>query len=215
MKTIIPNDFENGGAFSTTYKLNLFEGAEDLVLRSGDKFSIVISGGNGPSDLKKYISNYLNTEDGKVISPKNKALTLKACIIDANNNLRDITPQLKRINVEGSSYDVIEFDDSTQQVFKENSGFYALPSQFEESMDLDEYRKNRALNVYNNKVFGELYIVATLNTIQRIDFSITGSKEEDKANLQLMITYYYNCPDGFYDYMQKENRYSSDLYDRY
>lgn len=213
-KIISPSSFVSGDSFSTTYKLNLFEGSDNLVLRSGDKFSIVISGGSGPNDLKKYISNYLNVEGDKVTSPKNKALTLKACIIDANNNLRDITPQLKRIDVNGSSYSVLEFDESDSQLFKENSGFYALPSKFESNMDLDEYRKNKALNVYNNKVFGELYIVATLNTIQRIGFSISGSKDGDVANLQLMMTYYYNCPDGFFDYTNKEERYG-DLYNRY
>lgn len=213
-KVIDPSSFDNDGSFSTTYKLNLFDGSDNLVLRSGDKFSIVVSGGSGPNDLKKYISNYLNVEGDKVTSPKNKALTLKACIIDANNNLRDITPQLKRIDVNGSNYPVLEFDESDSQLFKENSGFYALPSKFDLNMDLDEHRKNKALNVYNNKVFGELCIVATLNTIQRIDFSILGSKDGDVANLQLMMTYYYNCPDGFFDYTNKEERYR-DLYNRY
>ena len=127
-KHIRPSDFVIDNAFSTTYKLNLFKGAEDLVLRSGDKFSIIISGGKGPSDLKKYISNYLNTTGNKITSPKNKALTLKACIIDANNNLRDITPQLKRVDVEGDTYDALEFRNDTSQAFKENTGFYALPS---------------------------------------------------------------------------------------
>lgn len=213
-KIIAQQSFFNNGIFSTTYKLNLFEGSDNLVLRSGDRFSIVISGGTGPDDLKKYISNYLNVENGKIISPKNKALTLKACIIDANSNLRDITPQLKRIDVNGENYSVLEFKESDSQLFKENSGFYALPSKFDTNMPLDEYRKNRALNVYNNKVFGELYIVATLNTIQRIDFSISGSKNGDVANLQLMMTYYYNCPDGFFEQTEKDDRYK-ELYDRY
>lgn len=221
-KTISPSSFISGGSFSTIYKLNLFEGSDNLVLRSGDKFSIVISGAmNGqpvtPNELRKYISNYLNTQNGKVISPKNKAITLKACVIDANNNLRDITPQLKRIDVNGRTYSTIQFDDSDTQLFKENSGFYALPTEFNNipgTDNLDEYRKNKTLNVYNNKVFGELYIVATLNTIQRIDFSISGSKDKNVANLQLMMTYYYNCPDGFFDYTEKEKRYEG-LYDRY
>ena len=43
-KTISPSSFISGGSFSTTYKLNLFKGSDNLVLRSGDKFSIVISG---------------------------------------------------------------------------------------------------------------------------------------------------------------------------
>lgn len=221
-KTISPSSFISGGSFSTTYKLNLFKGSDNLVLRSGDKFSIVISGTMDgqplvPNELRKYISNYLNTENGKVISPKNKAITLRACIIDANNNLRDITPQLKRIDVNGKTYSAIEFSDSDTQLFKENSGFYALPTKFENipgTENLDTYRKNKALNVYNNKVFGELYIVATLNTIQRIDFSISGSKKGSAANLQLMMTYYYNCPDGFFDYLKQEERYE-ELYDRY
>lgn len=222
-KTIQPSDFLSDGQFSTTYKLNLFKGSDNLVLRSGDKFSIVISGVSNkgsqlsPEELRKYISNYLNTNNNKIISPKNKAITLRACIIDANNNLRDLTPQLKRITVDEDAYSVIQFKDSDSKLFKENSGFYALPTEFSNipgTEDLDTYRKNRALNVYNNKVFGELYIVATLNTIQRIDFSISGSKNGDVANLQLMMTYYYNCPDGFFDLQKQDDRYT-ELYDRY
>lgn len=209
-KTITLKDFKGEGSFSTTYKLNLFNGAKNLVLRSGDKFGIAISGSD---DLRKYISNYCNVTykeitdiDGsikripdKVKSPKNKVLTLRACIIDANNNLRDITPQLKRVNIEEDSYDIIEFDNLAKQTLKENSGFYAQPTKFDKTIDLAEYRKNKAFNVYNNKVFGELYIVATLNTIQRIDFSVIGTKSGNKADLRLIMTYYYNCPDGFYD----------------
>lgn len=215
-KAITHSNFidNNGNLLSAVYKVNLFGESDELVLRSGDKFGIVISGGDGPKELRKYISNYLNVNNGKVISPKNKMLTLKACIIDANNNLRDITPQLKRVKVEEEKYSIMEFDDQASQLLKENSGFYATPTKFKENIDLDDYRKNSAFNVYNNKVFGQLYIVASLNTIQRVDFSISGSKDGDVANLQLIMTYYYNCPDGFFDYTEKEDRYG-DLYNRY
>lgn len=222
-KQITEEDFidKEGKLTSAIQKVNLFE--DGSVLRSGDKFSIVIAGSIGdrqiaPEELRKYLSNYLNTKNGKVISPKNKILTLKACVIDANSNLRDITSQLKRIDFSNNNK-VIEFDEKTPQLLKDNTSYYALPSEINE--DPDTYRKNKALNVYNNKVFGELYIVATLNTIQRVDFSISGSRENDKANLQLDMTYYYNCPDGFYDKDKNEgddfkgdSRYT-DLYNTY
>lgn len=223
-KTITPENFEK----STIYKLNLFDD-KDLVLRSGDKFSIVIAGDEGDT-LSKYISNYLNTGDGKVKSPKNKVLTLKACVIDANNSLRDITQNLKRIDIsnvkEGKNYEVLAFENESQ-IYKANAGYFATPEQFTEDptqQDLDNYRKNTALNVYNNKVFGQLYIVATLNTIQRIDFSITGIRkknedEADTADLTITVTYYYNCPDGFYDkdelHSDEQNKKYENLYDQY
>lgn len=215
-KTIAYTDFidENGNLLSAVYKVNLFGQSNELVLRSGDKFGIVISGGMGPDELRTYISNYLNVKNGKVISPKNKMLTLRACIIDANNNLRDITPQLKRVKVEEEEYSIMEFDEQDSQLLKENSGFFATPTKFKENMDVDDYRKSHAFNVYNNKVFGQLYIVASLNTIQRVDFSISGEKNGNLAKLQLIMTYYYNCPDGFFGDSTKEERYLN-LYDRY
>lgn len=43
-----------------------------------------------------------------------------------------------------------------------------------ESTDVDEFRKKHAVNTYNNKVFGNLYLVASLNVIDSIGVSTFG-----------------------------------------
>lgn len=201
VREISPSQFSEDQLIN---KLNLFKD-NDTVIRSGDKFSIIIASDDVSEPLEKYISNYNNTindKDGypiQVKSPKNKLLTIKVCILDANNNLIDITSDLKRVNT--SNGKLIDFKDNTSDLIKCNTGYFALKDQISEQQG-DENASITALNVYNNKTFGSLYVVATLNTIDRIEVAISGRNNLDyssyNAYLKVTITYYYNCPDGYY-----------------
>jgi hypothetical protein len=64
--------------------------------------------------------------------------------------------------------------------------------------NLEEYRKNKGVNTYNNKLVGDLYVISSLNTIQSLDFAIYGEKSGSNVELTLDVTYNYNCPDGKY-----------------
>lgn len=193
------------------FKFKLFGDTGDTVIRSGDKFSIIVTSGTTLNKLKAFVSNCLNVTDGKITSPKNKLLTISVAVFDSNNNLRDITSQLKRIDEDNK---VIEFDSTTLPEIKFNSGYYmqCIPdSDITENL-VDNYREQYAANTYNNKITGELYIIAKLNTISAIDVSVSGLKNLDKdseevegitvlRNQSLVLldtTYKYNCPDGYF-----------------
>ena len=193
------------------FKFKLFGDTGDTVIRSGDKFSIIVTSGTTLNKLKAFVSNCLNVTDGKITSPKNKLLTISVAVFDSNNNLRDITSQLKRIDEDNK---VIEFDSTTLPEIKFNSGYYmqCIPdSDITENL-VDNYREQYAANTYNNKITGELYIIAKLNTISAIDVSVSGLKNLDKdseevegitvlKNQSLVLfdtTYKYNCPDGYF-----------------
>lgn len=80
------------------YKFKLFGDTGNTIIRSGDKFSIIITSDITLETLKTFVSNCLNTTEGKITSPKNKLLSITVAVFDSNNNLRDITSQLKRID---------------------------------------------------------------------------------------------------------------------
>lgn len=83
-----------------------------------------------------------------------------------------------------------------------------------ESTDVDEFRKKHAVNTYNNKVFGNLYLVASLNVIDSIGVSTFGYRNTTDADVSyddievtvpaknaaviFEVEYKYNCPDGIY-----------------
>lgn len=208
----------------TIYKVNLFP--KGTVLRSGDKFTILIDTNNAAT-LSSFISNYLNATtkssggvvtEGKPKSPKNKLLSITVAVLDANNNLRDITEQLKRFDTNSK---VIEFDASVAPLVKSNAGYYIQAMNTSESTDLEEFRKRHAVNTYNNKVFGNIYLITTLNTIESIDVSTYGfrnttDEDVDLPNLEGVkvpkqsvsvvfdVNYKYNCPDGIYDVIPEE-----------
>lgn len=199
-----------------TVKLKLFP--DDVIIRSGDKFSILLKSQSDLNTLQKFVSNCVNITDGKVTSPKNKLLTLSVAVLDSNNNFRDITDKLRRFDEDNKE---IEFAITELPIIKLNSGFFTQTFDGTPS-DVDTYRQQRATNTYNNKVFGELFLIATLNTITSVDVSVEGyiNKEdsdviidglppiETGTTLVFTLNYKYNCPDGVYD-SQYPERYLS------
>ena len=193
------------------------------IIRSGDKFSIMMDSQEF-SKLYKYISNfnnstYENKDNATIKYLHNKLLTLQIATEDSQGNLIDITDSLKRTTIDDTGNTVvIEFDPKVAQNIKFNTGYF-IQKFTANSSDLTQYRNSRALNTYNNKVFGNLYIVATLNNITNYSVSVYGYKNSSGTSLsQTSITlpdgqtdsiaqnnsllifeveYQYNCPDGY------------------
>lgn len=207
-------DFGTNSSFKLVQRFKLFD--DSIIIRSGDKFSILLNTEGDISKLKSFVSNCLNTdldEYGKIKikSPKNKLLTISVAVKDSNNNLRDITSNLKRFDEENKIIDISDLAYDTAS----NIGYYMQTWNGGTGDDaVDNYRESsRAVNTYNNKLFGELYIVAELNTIQAIDISVRGFRnisleetvyegEKVPSNGTLLIydlDYKYNCPDGVYE----------------
>lgn len=205
------NFFSNGTLVTTVYRLNL----SDNILRSGDKFSIIskVSDDNGSLvELSKYISHCNNIGTGGIIYRHNKLLTLRVATEDSSGNLIDITNQLKRID---ENNEVIEFNESDTQKIKLNKGYFLQYQN--ESTDVTTYRQSKALNTYNNKVYGKLYLIAELNNITNYNVVVYGYS--NKSNEEYVVTlpdgkqsdpiksgctkiimefeYQYNCPDGY------------------
>lgn len=215
-KSISNTDFKND---SLIYKLKVF--SDGTVIKPGDKFSIILSNKDKNflyADYSKFISNIDNIEGDdekkyKIKSAKNKLLTIQLCILDSTNNYRDITPQLKRLD----SYNEV-IKSSSLSVIKNNQGRPYLLKDINENESVIDYRENKAVNTYNNKLSGELYLIVTVNTISSIDVSVRGYQnynknyeniKDDYINedtlgilknfdtiLLFEITYHYNCPDG-------------------
>lgn len=197
-------------------KLKLFP--DDVIIRSGDKFSILLKSQSDLNTLQKFVSNCMNITNGKVTSPKNKLLTLSVAVLDSNNNFRDITDKLRRFDENNKE---IEFTITELPIIRLNSGFFTQTFDGTPS-DVDTYRQQRATNTYNNKVFGELFLIATLNTITSVDVSVEGYINKDDSDviidglppietgttLIFTLNYKYNCPDGVYD-SQYPERYLS------
>lgn len=184
--------------FQSTVKTKVFND-EDMVIRPGDKFSIILSGID-KDNFYKLISHYNNTEEvggvKQVKSFKNKLLNIDLGVVDNQGGIKIITDQLKRINLETG--EVIEYSDETPEEVKYNDGFWAFNTKLDSDQNLEEYRKNKGVNTYNNKLVGDLYVISSLNTIQSLDFAIYGEKSGSNAELTLDVTYNYNCPDGKY-----------------
>lgn len=215
-KVIKKEDFQN----TTVNRYELF--SDNTIIRSGDRFSIIFKTDASRTDLQKYISNLDNTIDDKICSPKNKLLTISVSVKDNNNNLRDITSDLLRIDNKN------EILYSSDPKVRFNSGYFAQFIPTDTILSVDDYRTLKAVNTYNNKIFGELIITAELNTVQAIDVSVSGIHAKntitlDKSSLPLdvqqwinwdndqitlekghsllifQVDYKYNCPDGYYD----------------
>lgn len=185
--------------FQSIVKTKIFN-SQDQVIRPGDKFNIILTG-NDKNEYYKLISHYNNTEmvngSKQVKSFKNKLLNLDLGVIDNYGSIKIITKDLKRLNP--STGEVITYTPETSDLVKYNDGFWASSVKIDSGQDIDEYRKHKGINTYNNKLVGDLYLISSLNTIDSLDFSIYGEKKENnQAKLTLDITYRYNCPDGKY-----------------
>lgn len=220
-------DMASEGVLETfVSKINIFP--EGTIIRSGDKFTLMFDGSRGSQInidiLKTYLSSCFNSEEGKLSSPKNKLLTLTLTVSDSNGYLRDITNQLKRFDEDNKT---ISFKESDAPLYKTNAGFFIQAMEKDFSSDVDSYRKNYPANVYNNKLSGELILVASLNIIDSIDVAVTGYVKPDdvqesepynvpndsgilipqgfKYSLIYDIQYKYNCPDGYFGIAHPNN----------
>lgn len=204
----------------------------DTVIRPGDKFDIFVS--DEKYFNKKLLSNTDNVSDGKVSSPKNKAVTVSVCIADSSGNLHDITSTLKRFEI--NSNNEIEFNEDS--LIKLNTGtiFQKYPDKNlgENGSIVDQYDVDPK-NVYNHKISGNLFLVYRLNTIDSVDisaeffkgpvdnkknyfnlekdpYSEDGSVDEGKLDVVFDVTYRYNSPDGYYVSEQDSTGQFNDLH---
>lgn len=171
-------NFYEGETLSTLiYKLKLLDG-DIKVLHSGDKFSIYFT--TEDDTILELLSDY--NQNGNVT--RNNTLTLSLAVLDSNNNLRDITKTLRRVDAEGN---VITAEAT-------NNGYWMSKFPTTDTGDVDAERAHKAINVYNNKLYGELYIVARINTISYIESGVTAGINNDEITLNFDTYYHYNCP---------------------
>lgn len=233
---------DDGECSTFIVKTELFGGK---IIRSGDKFTIYFDDDENSSNLDdtlRLLSEYNNSkitkadsgdnnyvEDGRAKSPKKNVISIYLTVLDSNNNLRDITSQLKRF--EPGSNVPLKFDASLLPIVKNNTGYFiekleSTPTNVNEAFNSE--RQKRAVNTYNNKLFGKVYLVVQLNIIDHIDISVYGFRkqgtewaltDEQKSQINfnqdvgddddvLLIfdtDYVYNCPDGFTDGETVEN----------
>lgn len=165
----------------------------------------------------------------KPISPKNNIISLKLAVLDSNNRLRDITNQCKRFTTDGNKSTIIQFDLNTTPLLKFNSGYF-IPSNVDqtnifdkESSEFIKERNKKPVNTFNSKISGEIYIVATINTLQNftvsafgyqkgendfdpiiktdlLSYGITEFEQNADYLVVLQSVYTYNCPDGVTSY---------------
>lgn len=168
------------------------------VIRSGDKFKLILESEANWDTLMKYISNMDNSNNSTSIKCyKNKLLTLSVSVKDNNNNLIDITKDLVRVTKDN---ELVDKNLSPELYF--NTGYFATFVQNNSStpINLDQYRNLTNATTYNNKIFGQLYLTAKVNTVQAISVSVYGkpSETDNQFTLTFQIEYQYNCPDGYY-----------------
>lgn len=185
------DDFK--GQQTRVIRLKIF--GEEATLRAGDKFTILMDGGDS-----SFLSNFKNVDNDTVKYLKNKALTLRAEVLDKNNNLFDITSSLKRID-QTTGKVIPEYNGSTilsgDTIF--NTEYFTtngvIPDNPQDT-DLDTYRDIEAVNIFNSKLVGNLVIVAEYNTVNTFGVALDGEKIGDNYKLYLQTDWTYNCPDG-------------------
>lgn len=174
---------------------------EDVNMYPGDKFVVYCNS----LDSNK-ISNFNNTEDGKIISPKNKQYTLSLGVLNSQNEFVDITSSLNRWTYDNGNNDseIIKYPDNTSKEYKFNDGYFIAKNftnpNLEETIDDTEFIRNRQalpINTYSFKLVGPLYLKAQINHVENFDYNITGNKISDtEYNLFIDGFFTYNCPDS-------------------
>jgi len=74
----------------------------------------------------------------------------------------------------------LKFDASILPIVKENTGYFIeklSTSPTDINSSFIEERQKRAVNTYNNKLFGKIYLMVQLNIIDHIDVSVYGFKK--------------------------------------
>lgn len=202
----------------------LYPLSDDTSLHIGDKFGIYYYDINGYDDFFKNVSNFNNTKNSKVKTPKNKLYTLSLGILNSQNEFVDITKSLQRFDHEGN-----RLPSTDSELYNFNQGYFISPlgdNNNENTFlttDDDNYLSNRLanqnLNTYAYKLIGPLYLKVQLNHIQEFTYDIKGYKRDGNAYLTLTGTIIYNCPDGFEESKQSnfdfenKNYQSYELYD--
>lgn len=203
---------ENGFSFESvpfgTGELNYLINDESLIpltkdtsLHTGDKFYVWYSDNLINSEI---ISNFNNTHNNKVKSPKNKLYTLSLGILNSQNEFVDITKSLVRFN---DNNKIIEYTNNESDLYKFNDGYFLASDELSDNdkidytkSDIDFIQKRLKLNTntYSYKLVGPLYLKANLNHIENISYSIEGSydKKNNKGTLTISADVIYNCPDG-------------------
>ena len=170
------------------YKYKVFG---DRIIRSGDKFMLALS----KPDLetaKQIITDCYEK------STRNKVFNLSLAVADSKNNLIDITKSLKQYKQLGNIVQTVEsggyfilFGDQTY-----------LTSETRDTVDENISKNELPLQTYNNRIFGNLFLIVTVNAVTTYEVAIEGVKI-NKPNglfdveLLFIVNYKYNCPDGF------------------
>ena len=186
----------------------------DTSLHAGDKFTVYCNYSNLPKKKikisespEKYkqiydISNFDNTDNNKVTSPKNRCYTLALGILNSQNEFVDITKTLQRWDSENK---VMDLEDKSD-LYKFNAGYFIAPGKpivnldyTKDDAELLAERQKLAVNTYAYKLVGPLYLKATLNHIEMASYNIYGINEDNKVILWVESVITYNCPDGMPD----------------
>ena len=189
---------------------------QELVLHGGDKFVIY-----GTFNDTSKITNYNNTTNSKITSPKNKLYTLSLGILNSQNEFVDITKNLVRWkkNSEKNEYETVTNFSNDSDDYKFNYGYFipeSLPNELL-SNTINDYnfileRQVIPANTYSYKLCGPLYLKIQLNRPVGFSYNIYGYKtvttknvttngvtttnEVVIANLTFDCFITYNCPDG-------------------
>jgi len=110
-------------------------------------------------------------------------------VLDINNNLRDITEQLKRYDLLG---DRINTENIKNKIDIFNSGYFISNIKNLNWDNVNKERNKRALNTYNNKLYGKMFLVGTVNTPNYIDVSYRFVREEFFDTNYAIRIYYKN-----------------------
>ena len=192
------------GIAGLTNKTDIF--GEDKYIRAGDKFGFYFDNTehtNQTSVLSNYFQfNYEQLKpygvdedsniflwDSKNNIYRNNIITLSTEVLDINNNLRDITEQLKRYDLLG---DRINTENIKNKIDIFNSGYFISNIKNLNWDNVNKERNKRALNTYNNKLYGKMFLVGTVNTPNYIDVSYRFVREEFFDTNYAIRIYYKN-----------------------
>ena len=191
-------DYQKGLGLLTN-KIQIF--GDGKIIRSGDKFGLYFKGENNTNILSNYDFNkkYKGQNNNLVDNSdsdggynvnnnnyKNNLVTLSVQVLDSNNNLRDLTSQLKRINPENKeriNFDTDELANLSEDD-KFNSGYFMYDLPNEPGDDVISERSKQALNTYNNKLFGSMK--KEFNCI--LSFKKLLSKSQTSYKIQIIKT---------------------------
>ena len=207
LNTAFTKEISSFGSGNYTFLKNdtvLIPLTDNNSLHVGDKF-VVYSPNINESDN---ITNYKNTKNGKVISPKNKCYTLALGILNSQNEFVDITNTLARWTTDSNGKMVKKTYTNESELYKFNDEYFipecSTYQDFTNTKADNELIQERLLgmqiqnaNTYSYKLVGPLYLKATLNHIQDFTYNIYGNCEGNIITLQVTGTFIYNCPDTY------------------